>query len=181
MGAEGTAAIVRHLSTQHGHHAVELERYAMANKIWVTKVKRLRLPDLVCLRCGLRIESKAKTALEAKLSHSEKEGREWDAAMRAQDLFAFIKCDADKNPMGVAMAPVYFSVSALRDALPYAKEGARKSASRGVGEGPQLDDASPQEVRPRSARLRTEGANASGERAQADVLAPRARACAHVR
>ena len=34
--------------------AQKLERYSRSNKIWSTKVKRLRLPDLLCVRTGLR-------------------------------------------------------------------------------------------------------------------------------
>ncbi|MCY4369962.1 MAG: HEAT repeat domain-containing protein, partial [bacterium] len=60
MGAVGAAAVARHLGTQHGHRMIELERYAMANKVWQTKVKRLRLPDLLCVRCGRRVEARAK-------------------------------------------------------------------------------------------------------------------------
>src|SRR3990170_1717003 len=63
MGAVGTAAVADDLREQHGHRPIELERYAMANKVWQTKVKRLRLPDLVCTRCGLRVESMAKSKL----------------------------------------------------------------------------------------------------------------------
>lgn len=56
MGAAGTAAVAVNLREEHGHNPIELERYAMSNKVWQTKVKRLRLPDLVCVRCGRRIE-----------------------------------------------------------------------------------------------------------------------------
>jgi len=58
MGAAGSAAVSRHLREVHGHRTIELERYAMANKIWATKIKRLRLADLVCVACGRRIEAR---------------------------------------------------------------------------------------------------------------------------
>ena len=74
MGAAGTAKVGQVLRNEHGHRPVELERYAMANKVWQTKVKRLRLPDLVCLQCGLRVESRAKSKLGIILSHSERPG-----------------------------------------------------------------------------------------------------------
>ncbi len=44
MGALG----VRHVAVklhQRGFEPIELERYGSSNKIWSTKVKRLRLPD----------------------------------------------------------------------------------------------------------------------------------------
>ena len=81
MGAVGTAAVADDLREQHGHRPIELERYAMANKVWQTKVKRLRLPDLVCTRCGLRVESRAKSKLGLVLSHSDARDRSWDDAL----------------------------------------------------------------------------------------------------
>ena len=69
MGAIGSAAVASHLRSRLGHQPIELERYAMANKVWQTKVKRIRLPDLLCVRCGLRIESRAKSKLAVVLSH----------------------------------------------------------------------------------------------------------------
>ena len=65
------------------------------NKIWATKIKRLRIPDLICLKCGRRIESRAKSKLEIKMSDNEKNpDRRWDAGLRDEDLIAFIKCRA---------------------------------------------------------------------------------------
>ena len=51
MGAAGAHRAVEILGL-HGHDARELERYATCNKIWQHKIKRLRMPDLFCLRCG---------------------------------------------------------------------------------------------------------------------------------
>lgn len=79
MGVVGAAAVAHDLRDRFGHRPVELERYSMANKIWREKVKRLRIPDLVCLQCGRRVESRAKTVLEVKLSDSETVGRQWHA------------------------------------------------------------------------------------------------------
>jgi len=80
MGAHGAASVADDLSRDHGHKVMELERYAMSNKLWSTKLKRLRLPDLMCLRCGARIEARAKSSLQIKLSHSDTPGREWQEA-----------------------------------------------------------------------------------------------------
>ena len=79
MGAVGTATVAAHLRSRHGHQPIELERYAMANKVWQTKVKRLRLPDLVCTRCGRRVGSRAKSRLGIELSDSDTPGPEWHA------------------------------------------------------------------------------------------------------
>ena len=130
MGAVGAAAVAFDLSEEHGHRMVELERYAMANKVWQTKVKRLRLPDLLCLRCGLRVEARAKSKLGIVLSHSDVPGREWDAGgMRDDDLFVFIRTDLSHFPP-YAGAPVCFSKAALRASINQAQRSAPKPASK---------------------------------------------------
>ena len=58
MGSVGTKRVIEILNAE-GHQIIELERYCTSNKIWSTKIKRLRIPDLLCLRCGKRIESRA--------------------------------------------------------------------------------------------------------------------------
>ena len=55
MGAMGVQQVMRQLRAA-GFSPSELERYCGSNKIWATKVKRLRLPDLLCVRTGLRLE-----------------------------------------------------------------------------------------------------------------------------
>lgn len=131
MGAVGSAAVARDLRDKHGHTTIELERYAMANKVWQTKVKRLRLPDLVCTSCGLRVESRAKSRLGLILSHSDAPGREWDAGgMRDGDLYAFLRADLSTFPP-VVSTPIYFTTRALRDTVGQAKRSAPKAASEG--------------------------------------------------
>lgn len=131
MGAVGAAAVAFDLSHEHGHRMVELERYAMANKVWQTKVKRLRLPDLLCVRCGLRVEARAKSKLGIVLSHSDAPGREWDAGgMRDGDLFAFVRADLSHFPP-YAGPPVCFSKLALRASIGQSRRSAPKAASEG--------------------------------------------------
>ncbi len=131
MGAIGTAAVAEHLDSDLGHAPVELERYAMANKVWQTKVKRLRLPDLVCARCGIRVESRAKSALSLVLSHSDAPGREWDGGgMRDHDLFAFIRVGIGSSPPHLG-TPAYFETSALRRTVKLTRRSAPKAASEG--------------------------------------------------
>lgn len=128
MGAAGSAAVSRHLRETHGHRTIELERYAMANKIWATKIKRLRLADMVCLDCGLRIEARAKSELKVRMSHSNTKGREWDAGQRDPDLCAFVPW-ANGAPAG---EPEYFEVGAMREAAGYATLGSPKAPSEGA-------------------------------------------------
>ena len=132
MGAHAAAAISEDLEQRHGHHIVELERYARANKIWAIKVKRMRLPDLLCLRCGRRFEAKGKTKLEFRLSDSSTVGREWWAGgMREQDVFAFVRVavDGDRATLGQV---VYTTLASLRDAQDALISGARKAVSAGA-------------------------------------------------
>lgn len=131
MGAVGTAAVASFLRDRHLHQPIELERYAMANKVWQTKVKRLRLPDLVCARCGRRVESRAKSKLGIILSHSDVPLRGWDAGgMRDDDLYAFLRADLATFPP-YAGAPAFFTTGALRAAIQQAKRSAPKAASEG--------------------------------------------------
>src|SRR2546421_39016 len=86
IGAIGTRAVSADLA-HHGHHVVELERGATDTKLWKdVKRKRVRIPDLVCSRCGRRIESRAKTKTELAMSHSlADEARAWDFGMVDSD------------------------------------------------------------------------------------------------
>jgi len=150
MGAVGTAAVARHLRDQHGHMPIELERYAMANKVWQTKVKRLRLPDLACVRCGRRVESRAKSKLGIILSHSDTPGREWHAGgMRPADWYVFLKADLSVFPP-YAGAPIYFTA----DDLAASVEGARRSAPKAASEGSEVTLTWPAWVPPKSGWFR---------------------------
>lgn len=131
MGAVGSAAVANDLTQRHGHRPIELERYAMSNKVWQTKVKRLRMPDLVCTACGLRVESRAKSKLGIVLSHSEAVGRGWDGGgMRDNDLYAFLRADMSVFPPRVS-SPWYFATESLRESLDFARLSDRKAASEG--------------------------------------------------
>lgn len=135
MGVYAADAITQDLQDNHGHRIIELERYAKANKLWRTKVKRMRLPDLMCIRCGLRIESKGKKELKVKISDSRLPGREWrDGGMRLDDVFAFARVDMTTTPVTVANL-IYVTRRDLEAALPSSKESKRKS----VSEGSELD------------------------------------------
>ena len=58
VGAVGAQAVQQHLNSL-GHDVIELERGSLATRIWRdVKRKRVRIPDLCCTRCGVRIESR---------------------------------------------------------------------------------------------------------------------------
>jgi len=90
IGANGTRAICRDLA-QYGHDIIELERGSTGTKLWKdVKRKRVRLPDLVCKNCGVRVECRTKTKPELSMSHSDtNQERSWDFGMLPQDWIAF--------------------------------------------------------------------------------------------
>lgn len=93
IGAIGTKKVFEDLKKQ-GHDPIELERGSMSFKIWKEiKIKRIRVPDLLCLKCGKRVESRAKTKLEITMSHSySTQERGWDFGLNDDDYIALVKC-----------------------------------------------------------------------------------------
>lgn len=93
MGAVGTRAVARHLDSL-GHRMVELERGSTDTRLWKeVKRKRVRVPDLVCLRCGVRVECRAKDKPKLSMSHGLSEDtRAWDFGMIDEDWVAFPVC-----------------------------------------------------------------------------------------
>jgi hypothetical protein len=75
---------------------MELERGSTDTKLWKeVKRKRVRIPDLVCVRCGQRAESRAKTKAELSMSHSPTDQeRAWDFGMVDGDYIGFPVCEA---------------------------------------------------------------------------------------
>jgi len=70
LGAAGTNATIARLA-DIGFNPIELERGSTGFKIWKKiKIKRVRVPDILCLKTGLRFESRGKTKLEISMSHS---------------------------------------------------------------------------------------------------------------
>lgn len=95
VGAVGARSVVSDLA-EHGHQIAELERGSTDTKLWKdVKRKQVRVPDLVCSRCGVRIESRAKTKRNLSMSHSPThEARAWDYGMVGSDVIAFPTCEA---------------------------------------------------------------------------------------
>ena len=98
LGAVGTRAVAADLQ-RRGHDITELERGSTDTKLWKeVKRKRVRIPDLVCLKCGIRIESRAKTQADLAMSHSlADESRAWDFGMVDDDWIAFPICVASEE------------------------------------------------------------------------------------
>lgn len=132
MGAVGVRQTMSQLRSA-GFQPIELERYCGSNKIWATKVKRLRLPDVLCVRTGLRLEIKAKSALTIKMSDAENNpDRRWDVGLRDTDVIAYITVtDQDGVPTPAAEA-VFFETKDLRESINTSRLGPAKSASEGA-------------------------------------------------
>ena len=132
MGAVGVRGTMNQLRDR-GFDPIELERYCRSNKIWTTKVKRLRLPDLLCIKTGMRAEVRAKTELKIRMSDARANpDRAWDASMRDDDIVALITClDTDDGPKAVDDA-VCFTVGSLRASVDRSRLGPPKSASEGA-------------------------------------------------
>lgn len=90
IGTQRVFAVLREL----GHQPIELERGSMNYKIWKKiKIKRIRVPDILCVDNGIRIESRAKTNLEISMSHSTSDPeRGWDFGMKDNDYVALVVC-----------------------------------------------------------------------------------------
>jgi HEAT repeat protein len=121
MGATGTRRTFEDLDRQ-GHRPMELERGSMSFKIWkAIKIKRVRVPDLLCLSCGRRVESRAKTKLEITMSHSQSvRERGWDHGLDDNDHVALVLCERiGTGPLEWQASTLvqYVSVAPLRRAF----------------------------------------------------------------
>jgi len=132
MGALGTKGFMTYLRNL-GYRPIELERYCASNKIWTTKVKRLRLPDVICALTGIRIEVRAKSDLKIRMSDAPANpDRHWNTGLRNDDLCAFIRCAEVDGSFQVSATPSIFTVSNLMAAVETSKLGPPKSASEGA-------------------------------------------------
>lgn len=140
MGATGTLKVLSDL-TARGHQPIELERFSTNFKIWKNiKIKRIRVPDVLCLACAHRVESRAKASFEISMSHSLADPeRGWDAGLHDQDFVAIVVCEksGDRPIDWRALDPVqYVPIDALRGA--YTSGAADIQKPKGAGEGFEL-------------------------------------------
>lgn len=131
MGAMATHHVWA-LLEQRGYQIIELERFAGSNKIWHTKVKRLRLPDLMCVKTGIRFEVRAKSDLKIEMSHAPGNvERHWDTGLRNQDVVIFVKAYDDVGNIRLGEQINAFRVASLRACQGDARVGAPKASSEG--------------------------------------------------
>lgn len=137
IGAIGTQKVFEHLKVQ-GHVPIELERGSMSYKIWKKiKIKRIRVPDILLVNCGVRVESRAKTNLEITISHSASDPeRGWDFGLKDNDFVALVGCEkAGEKPIDWQADEFvqYISVSDLKHT--FEKEQVDYVKPKGAEEG----------------------------------------------
>lgn len=120
IGVIGTQQVFSVLQRQ-GHKPIELERGSMNYKIWKKiKIKRIRVPDILCVDNGIRVESRAKTKLEISMSHSSSDpDRGWDFGMKETDYVAIVICEKNgSEPVDWITDNLvqFISIKALREA-----------------------------------------------------------------
>jgi hypothetical protein len=140
VGAAGTNATMVRLR-EMGFNPIELERGSTGFKIWKKiKIKRVRVPDVLCLNTGLRFESRGKTKLEISMSHSLNDPkRAWDAGMRDDDLVSIVAFEQnDDSPIDLKQSsPVHFiSIRDMRQA--FAAGQVSITQPKGVEEGSEI-------------------------------------------
>lgn len=140
VGAAGTNATIDRLKAM-GFNPIELERGSTGFKIWKKiKIKRVRVPDVLCLNTGLRFESRGKTKLEISMSHSLNDPkRAWDAGMRDDDLVSIVVFEQnDDSPVDLQqISPIHFvSVNDMRKA--FAAGQVSITQPKGVEEGSEI-------------------------------------------
>lgn len=140
LGAIGTQQVFKKL-IELGHQPIELERGSMNYKIWKKiKIKRIRVPDIICVDNGIRIESRAKSKLEITMSHSLNDpARGWDADLKNEDYVALIACKkGSSSPVDwIPNSPIQFiSVKQLRES--FLRNEVVTEKAKGVQEGSEV-------------------------------------------
>jgi hypothetical protein len=140
VGATGTKATIKRLK-ELGYKPIELERGSTGYRIWKRiKIKRVRVPDILCLRSGQRFESRCKTKLEISMSHSRKDPhRAWDAGMRPDDHVTALLCkQINDSPVDwEVVSPIHFiKVADMQEAV--TNGYIQVSRPKGVEEGSEI-------------------------------------------
>lgn len=140
VGAIGTQATIERLRAL-GFSPIELERGSSGFKIWKhIKIKRVRVPDILCLRTGVRFESRGKTKLEISMSHSLSDpNRAWDTGLHDDDYAVVVLCEAASDSVvdWRPASPVHFiRVAELRSA--FKRKAVSITKPKGVEEGSEI-------------------------------------------
>ena len=140
VGAVGTNATINRLKAM-GFNPIELERGSTGFKIWKKiKIKRVRVPDILCLNTGIRFESRGKTKPEISMSHSLNDPkRAWDAGIRNDDLVSIVVfVQNDDSPIDLKqISPVHF-VSVRDMGQAFVAKQVSITQPKGVEEGSEI-------------------------------------------
>ncbi len=132
MGARASALVMRDLAAA-GFRPIELERGCRSNKMWKTRARGRRVPDLLCVRTGIRFEVRGKGALCIRMSDSAaRPERAWDAGLRARDIVAIVSIAEPGAGLPAAGSPSYFKVADLRSSRPRTRDAGRKVHGQGA-------------------------------------------------
>ncbi len=137
IGAAGTKRVIEDL-VRLNQDPVELERGSTGYKIWKSiKIKRIRVPDVLCVRTGIRVECRAKQKLAISMSHSTSDSaRGWDAGLNDNDYIAMVvRKKSGQSAISWIAEPLvqYVKVADLRAA--YAKGRVTSERPKGSQEG----------------------------------------------
>lgn len=140
VGATGTKVTIERL-TQLGFQPIELERGSTGYKLWKKiKIKRVRVPDILCLRTGLRFEARGKTSSEISMSHSTADpARAWNVGLGNEDYVVIVECEKASASIvdWRAASPVHFiRVGDL--AAAFKKKRIKVTKPKGVEEGSEI-------------------------------------------
>jgi len=139
IGAAGTNETINRL-VELGFDPIELERGSTGFKIWKKiKIKRVRVPDILCLSTGLRFESRGKTKPEISMSHSLRDPRRaWDAGLRNDDYVSIVLFEQGQDPVDLKrVSPVHFiKVADLKHA--FDENRVKITKPKGVEEGSEI-------------------------------------------
>jgi len=136
MGALASQRVMQTMASA-GLRPIELERYSSSNKIWATKVKRLRLPDVLCVNTGLRVEVRAKSDLAIRMSDApDNPQRRWFSGLAAEDMVAFVHCKDVNGDFVLAQSPELFWV---RDIQQCREDQTKLGPAKSAGEGSERD------------------------------------------
>lgn len=140
IGAAGTKATMARLR-ELGFDPIELERGSSGFKLWKRiKIKRVRVPDILCLRSGLRFESRGKTKLEISMSHSLADpARAWNTGLADHDYVVIVACEQASESVvdWQPASPIHFvRVGDMRLAFTTGK--VKITEPKGVEEGSEI-------------------------------------------
>lgn len=140
LGAAGVKATIARLK-ELDYNPIELERGSTGYKIWKKiKIKRVRVPDILCLKTGSRFEVRAKSKLEISMSHSRTDpNRSWGWGLRSDDHVAVLVCNQVDGSLvdWTVSSPIHFiSISDMREAVQ--NNRITTTTPKGVEEGSEI-------------------------------------------